>query len=118
METEETTVPFAAAERRSATRHAVQLFGSIEHAGVVEAARIEDLGANGARVCDWTGPDLRVGDAITLRFRLPPLAEPLDLTGRVRWVGAGATRTCGIAFDGGLRAREVWALERLAAGSQ
>jgi uncharacterized protein (TIGR02266 family) len=51
---------------------------------------------------------------IQVRFRVPTQPEPIDVTGEVRWVergGAGHAAGMGIRFHG-LRARDVWALNR------
>ena len=49
-----------------------------------------------------------------LRFQLPTQPEPVEVSGDVRWVvkrGAGDQCGIGIRFQG-LRARDVWALNR------
>jgi uncharacterized protein (TIGR02266 family) len=51
---------------------------------------------------------------IDVRFRVPTQPEPIEVTGEVRWVerGPGDRRPgLGIRFHG-LRARDVWALNR------
>ena len=57
---------------------------------------------------------LPVQTTIQVRFRVPTQPEPVDVTGEVRWVeagGAGQLSGMGIRFHG-LRARDVWALNR------
>ncbi len=52
--------------------------------------------------------------AIQVRFRIPTQPEPIEVTGEVCWVergGPGENQGMGIRFQG-LRAREVWALNR------
>ena len=51
---------------------------------------------------------------IEVRFRVPTQPEPIEVTGEVRWVerGPGDRKPgLGIRFHG-LRARDVWALNR------
>jgi uncharacterized protein (TIGR02266 family) len=57
---------------------------------------------------------LPVQTTIQVRFRVPTQPEPIDVTGEVRWMEAGAADQLsgmGIRFHG-LRARDVWALNR------
>jgi uncharacterized protein (TIGR02266 family) len=52
---------------------------------------------------------------IQVRFRVPTQPEPIDVTGEVRWVesGAGGSQASGMGIRfHGLRARDVWALNR------
>ena len=51
---------------------------------------------------------------VQIRFRIPTQPEPIEVSGEVRWVEAGGPDQAaglGIRFQG-LRAREVWALNR------
>ena len=51
---------------------------------------------------------------VQVRFRVPTQPEPIEITGEVRWVERGGPDQpagLGIRFQG-LRAREVWALNR------
>ena len=55
-----------------------------------------------------------IGTTVQLRFQLPTQPEPVEVAGDVRWVvkrGAGDQSGIGIRFQG-LRARDVWALNR------
>jgi uncharacterized protein (TIGR02266 family) len=57
---------------------------------------------------------LPVQTTIQVRFRVPTQPEPIDVTGEIRWVeagGPGQMSGMGIRFHG-LRARDVWALNR------
>jgi uncharacterized protein (TIGR02266 family) len=57
---------------------------------------------------------LPIGTTVQLRFQLPTQPEPVEVAGDVRWVvksGAGDHSGIGIRFQG-LRARDVWALNR------
>lgn len=52
---------------------------------------------------------------VQVRFKVPTQPEPVEVTGEVRWIerggGQGHRAGMGIRFHG-LRAREVWALNR------
>jgi uncharacterized protein (TIGR02266 family) len=55
---------------------------------------------------------------LQIRFRIPTQPEPIDVSGEVRWVehgGPGQPAGIGVRFQG-LRAREVWALNRFFQG--
>lgn len=55
-----------------------------------------------------------IGTTVQLRFQLPTQPEPVEVSGDVRWVvkkGASEAIGMGIRFQG-LRARDVWALNR------
>jgi uncharacterized protein (TIGR02266 family) len=61
-----------------------------------------------------TTESLPVQTTIQVRFRVPTQPEPIDVTGEVRWIektDGGQTVGLGIRFHG-LRARDVWALNR------
>ena len=51
---------------------------------------------------------------VRIRFKVPSQPEPIEVTGQVRWVEQEASPGVigiGVRFNG-LRAREVWALNR------
>jgi uncharacterized protein (TIGR02266 family) len=50
-----------------------------------------------------------MGSTVQLRFRVPTLRDPIEVRAAVRWAEEGLGM--GVQFDG-LRAREVWALNR------
>lgn len=55
-----------------------------------------------------------IGAAVTLRFHIPTQPEAVEVAGDVRWVVTSPTGPeigIGIRFQG-LRARDVWALNR------
>lgn len=55
---------------------------------------------------------------LQIRFRIPTQPEPIDVSGEVRWIeagGPGQPAGMGVRFQG-LRAREVWALNRFFQG--
>jgi uncharacterized protein (TIGR02266 family) len=55
---------------------------------------------------------------LQIRFSIPTQPEPIEVTGEVRWIEQGSSDQpagMGIRFQG-LRAREVWALNRFFQG--
>ena len=90
--------------RRSATRHDVEVPGTIAVAGAAaEPCTIKNLSLGGALL------DIRklaMGAKVELTFRIPTLEDPIKTAAVVRWNSDGAI---GVQFDG-LRARDVWAL--------
>jgi uncharacterized protein (TIGR02266 family) len=55
---------------------------------------------------------------LQIRFRIPTQPEPIEVAGEVRWLepgGPGQAAGMGVRFQG-LRAREVWALNRFFQG--
>ena len=54
-------------------------------------------------------PPLGYGERVTVRFRLPALAVDTEVEAIVRWSGGSQN---GLQF-GSMRARDVWALNRL-----
>ncbi|PRP95665.1 PilZ domain protein [Enhygromyxa salina] len=72
----------------------------------------EDISAGGMRLTvDGEAP--KIGEHLKVSFKLPLLAAPIEAEGEVRWVDRGTPTLCGIQFSTGLRAREVWAINRL-----
>ncbi len=90
--------------RRSSTRHDVDLPARIQVGDVTEDSRVTNLSMGGA------GVQLRrlpMGQRVTVWFRVPTLEAEIHATGIVRWTtDDGAV---GVQFDG-LRAKETWAL--------
>jgi uncharacterized protein (TIGR02266 family) len=70
-----------------------------------------------------TAEALPLHTKVGLRFRVPAQPEPIEVTGEVRWIEKGSKPDqdgqegpgVGIRFDG-LRARDVWALNRFFQG--
>jgi uncharacterized protein (TIGR02266 family) len=56
---------------------------------------------------------LPFGTKVSLRFRVPTQTELIEVDGQVRWVEMeeGQVKGLGIRFEG-LRARDVWALNK------
>ncbi|MDD9937123.1 MAG: PilZ domain-containing protein [Myxococcales bacterium] len=78
----------------------------ITQAGIQHGTSV-DLSIGGIRL--RTSPPLEFGATVTLRFRLPWLEEDTVVESTVRWVEPDRA---GLQF-GSLRARDVWALNRL-----
>ena len=65
-----------------------------------------------------TTQPLPLQSRLQIRFRIPTQPEPIEVSGEVRWVEAGGPNQAagmGVRFQG-LRAREVWALNRFFQG--
>jgi hypothetical protein len=92
--------------RRSSTRHDVDLPASAEVGGESLAVVLKNLSLGGALIA-WEG-QLDLGTRLDLSFRIPNMEDPIKVGCAVRWVGGGAI---GVQFDG-LRAREVWSLNK------
>lgn len=92
--------------RRSSTRHDVDIAGTLAVGGAGAAAepcQIKNLSLGGALIASHKLP---MGERVHVTFRLPTLEDPIASAGVVRWSTDDAI---GIQFDG-LRARDVWAL--------
>lgn len=100
-------------ERRASPRCPVLVFASVTRGADVDAARIDDLSEQGARVRDCTGRPLAVDHVLVLEFRIPPLPELTRIEATVRWVSPNDDRSGGVAFAQALRPREAWALQQL-----
>jgi len=83
---------------------------------VVEGKRLNGRSRNlslGGMYLDALEP-LAMGAAVHLRFQLPTQPEPVEVAGDVRWIvqKPGVREIgMGVRFQG-LRARDVWALNR------
>lgn len=102
-------------ERRAHER--IDFTGEVEvvHDDQVYEALSTDIAAGGMRVVFGGTAPVRVGDVITVRFRLPALPAPSEAATIVRWVGGPDNAAAGLQFSEGLRAREVWAVNQLKA---
>lgn len=92
--------------RRSSTRHDVDLEGSLTVKGQARETRIHNLALGGA-FCTLD-ERLGMGERAQLRFRLPSYEGVIEVGATVRWTAEGG---CGVQFDG-LRAKEVYALTK------
>ena len=78
----------------------------MEIAGSVNESEITNLSLGGAFVT--TADRLEMGTRLRITFRIPTLEEPLSTGAQVRWT---TDEGAGVQFDG-LRARDVWSLNK------
>jgi hypothetical protein len=97
-------------KRRIHERRPVELSATIVAEGVRHDAITRDLGMGGAKLS--CAALLVFGQAVQVLLYLPALDVPTEIDGVVRWQGDGHI---GIQFLD-LRARDVWALNRLLLG--
>jgi hypothetical protein len=93
-------------ELRKSTRYAVALAFTVEVDGKTYEVTSKNLSLGGAAL--ELDERLAVGSQAKVRFRVPGHAEAIQVDAEVRW---SHDREIGVAF-GGLRAREVWELNR------
>jgi hypothetical protein len=79
---------------------------SITIDGTRRECTISNLSVGGALVSDV--PALRMDVRVKLTFALPDLEEVVEIHAKVRW---STVNQIGLQFEG-MRAREVWALNR------
>jgi hypothetical protein len=92
--------------RRSSTRHDVELFASVTVDGASQEVRLQNLSLGGAFI-SYEGR-LPMGKQVSISFTIPTQEQPIEVGGQVRWASdTGA----GLQFDG-LRARDVWSLNK------
>jgi hypothetical protein len=96
----------SAADKRTATRHAVSLPAMIGIEGKPESCTIVNLSLGGALVV--AGSKLSMGQRVTISFHISTVEEAIDVGSTVRW---SDDKGVGLQFDG-LRARDVWALNK------
>lgn len=98
--------------RRIDPRYERQLEVEISFDGKKQTSQTQNISLGGLYLIA-PGP-LPIGATVQLRFTLPTQPEPVEVAGDVRWVvkkGDGEESGIGIRFQG-LRARDVWALNR------
>ena len=96
--------------RRTDPRYDRRLEVEIVAADARQKAFTRNLSLGGVLV--ETMCPLAVRTSVVVRFRIPAQGDAIEVTGEVRWVeAAGPATSMGIRFHG-LRAREVWALNR------
>ncbi|KIG13056.1 hypothetical protein DB30_00593 [Enhygromyxa salina] len=99
-------------DRRDNQRFDVVVVVRIFIGDKVEDWPSEDISAGGMRL-RVEGEPPKLGSRLKVSFKLPLLAAPIEAEGEVRWVDRGTPTVLGIQFSTGLRAREVWAINRL-----
>ena len=92
--------------RRTTTRHVVSIDAKVTVDGAPRDAKVVNLSLGGALVD--TGFRHAMGQRMQINFRVPTMADPIDVGGTVRWTDGNAI---GLQFDG-LRAKDVWALNK------
>jgi hypothetical protein len=98
---------FALADnRRTSTRHAVSITGTLKIDGAERPCTLLNLSLGGALVS--LGAKLAMGQRVTIAFHVTTMEEAIEVGSTVRWSDDKAT---GLQFDG-LRARDVWALNK------
>jgi uncharacterized protein (TIGR02266 family) len=97
--------------RRSDRRYDRQLSIDVEGDGVSFSANTRNLSLGGVFID--TDQRLPFGSKVSLRFTVPTATETIQVEGQVRWIETeeGQVRGIGIQFAG-LRARDVWALNK------
>lgn len=93
-------------EHRKSARHDVNISATLTVQGTAHETSILNLSVGGALVVfeERLSPNERV----ELAFRVPTLENEIKVGGVIRWAGG---ESLGVQFDG-LRAKEVWALNK------
>jgi type IV pilus assembly protein PilZ len=102
--------------RRTDPRYARRLEVEVLVGEDRQVATTRNISLGGVFV-ETTAP-LPLQTRLQIRFRIPTQSEPIEVGGEVRWVEPGGGEQppgMGIRFQG-LRAREVWALNRFFQG--
>ncbi|HUJ59751.1 MAG TPA: PilZ domain-containing protein [Kofleriaceae bacterium] len=92
--------------RRTSTRHAVSLTAQLTVDGAPRVCDLVNLSLGGALVA--AGSRFAMGQRVVISFNVPTMPEAIEVGATVRWSDDKAT---GLQFDG-LRARDVWALNK------
>ncbi len=95
-----------AENRRTQTRHDVSLAAKLTFNGEPRPVTVMNLSLGGALIS--AGTRFAMGQRVQISFAVPTLEDPVDVGATVRWSDDKAT---GLQFDG-LRAREVWGLNK------
>lgn len=99
--------------RRTDPRYDRQVDVEIKSGGKELLGRSRNVSLGGMFV-EVVGDPLPAGTAVEVRFRVPTQPEVIEVAGEVRWLekaAEGRPAGVGIRFHG-LRARDVWALNR------
>lgn len=98
--------------RRIDPRYERQLEVEVSYDGKKQTSQTRNISLGGLYLDSLTS--LPIGTTVQLRFTLPTQPEPVEVAGDVRWVvkkGTSDASGIGIRFQG-LRAKDVWALNR------
>jgi c-di-GMP-binding flagellar brake protein YcgR len=99
-------------ERRDNQRFDYEVLVQVTRGELSFQCTSEDVSTGGMRL-RLEGPPPRVGERLRVEFKLPLLADPIRAEAEVRWIDRSSSASCGVQFMTGLRAREVWAINRL-----
>ena len=97
---------FAVPDKRQSVRHEVALAVQVLVDGKSYDSRIANLSLGGALID--LDLDLPMHQRVALSFSIPTQKDPIAVGAAVRWATGSAI---GVQFDG-LRAREVWSLNK------
>ncbi len=99
-------------QRRTQQRYDIRLPVEFTFDGTDYQAQTRNMSLGGMFI--ETASPVTYGAIVKLVFRLPALQEPVEIQGEVRWVekDGGLTKGIGVQFQG-LRAKHVWALNKL-----
>ncbi len=99
-------------QRRTQQRYDIRLPVEFSYEGTDYQAQTKNMSLGGMFI--ETAAPVVYGSKVRVSFRLPALNEPVELDAEVRWVerSGGAVQGIGVQFEG-LRAKHVWALNKL-----
>jgi uncharacterized protein (TIGR02266 family) len=97
--------------RRSDRRYDRRVPIDFSHEGSSFTAHTRNISLGGVFI--ETEQTLPFGAKVSLKFKVPTQAEAIEVDGQVRWLemDEGRLRGLGVRFEG-LRARDVWALNK------
>lgn len=93
-------------EKRTTARHDVNLPVSLVVGGETHETQMLNISLGGALIAHTER--VATGERVRVTFNIPTHDKPIEVGGSVRWASELAL---GIQFDG-LRAREVWSLNK------
>jgi c-di-GMP-binding flagellar brake protein YcgR len=99
-------------ERRDNQRFDYEVLVNVTRGDTTVECTSEDISTGGMRM-RVDGMLLKVGERVRVSFKLPLLADAIQAEAEVRWIDRTTGTMCGLQFTTGLRAREVWAINRL-----
>ncbi len=97
--------------RRSDRRYDRRVAIDFTHEGSSFSGHTRNISLGGVFI--ETEQTLPFGSKVMLRFKIPTQTEAIEVEGQVRWLemDEGRLRGLGVRFEG-LRARDVWALNK------
>lgn len=97
--------------RRSDRRYERRVQIDFSHEGASFGGYTRNISLGGVFI--ETEQTLPFGARLTMKFKVPTQTEPIEVDGQVRWLEMddGRLRGLGVRFEG-LRARDVWALNK------